>query len=157
MALLDFDLNDVEANVSGDYSPVPAGWYDVVMIDNEIKKASSGGQYAKLTFEIVSGDCKGRKLFDNLNIIHSNTDTQRWAREKLAAIYEITGTPRSKKDLNALHNKKLRVNVKIKESDQYGPQNNITAYGSYEGEPAPTVAVASDPKPSGNAFVPPSN
>ena len=49
-----FDANQVEPNTS--FDPVPAGKYQAVITDTEMKPTKAGtGQYLELTFQIQGG------------------------------------------------------------------------------------------------------
>ena len=52
-----FDANQVEPNAA--YEPMPAGFYPMMITDSEMKDSKSGGQYLKLTIEVLDGAKEG--------------------------------------------------------------------------------------------------
>ena len=71
MALLNFNADEVAPSTSLD--PIPAGKYQAVITDSELKMTKSGtGSYLELTFEITDGEFEKRKLWARLNIRNSN-------------------------------------------------------------------------------------
>lgn len=56
--------NQTEA--AGDFSPLPPGEYEAVIISGELFNAKSGTAGYKLTFEIPCGGFKGRKLWHDM-------------------------------------------------------------------------------------------
>ncbi|MGD9126460.1 MAG: DUF669 domain-containing protein, partial [Planctomycetia bacterium] len=60
-----FDANQVDPSTS--FDPIPAGKYVAVITESEMKDTKSGvGQYLQLTFDIIDGKYKGRKLWSRL-------------------------------------------------------------------------------------------
>src|SRR5512133_201922 len=103
MAQLNFNAEDVEP--MGSFEPLPVGDYIVIVSASE-KKATkqADGEYLQLTYDVVDGEFKGRKLFDRLNLINKNVDAQKIARGKLSAICHVTGVMHPKTS-EELHNK----------------------------------------------------
>ena len=68
MAQLNF--NAAEVKPIGDNEPVPAAEYTVIMVESEMKPANKDpdSYYLACSYEIVEGEYKGRKVFDNLNL-----------------------------------------------------------------------------------------
>ena len=59
MALLNFNADEVAPSTSHD--PIPAGKYQAVITDSELKMTKSGtGSYLELTFEITDGEFEKR-------------------------------------------------------------------------------------------------
>jgi len=129
MANLDgFDANQVEPNTGFDV--IPAGDYDAVIVSSEMKLTKKGdGKYLSLELQILNGQYQNRKLFDKLNLKNANQQAVDISKATLSAICRAVGvlTP---KDSSELHNKPLRVKVKVRKSEEYGEQNQITAYKS---------------------------
>lgn len=115
MATLNFDANTVEPNVA--LEPVPAGKYTAVITESEIKPTKSGnGQFLELTFEILDGEYKGRKVWTRLNIDNPSADAVKIARGNLSAICRAVNVMRPK-DSADLHNLPLEITVKCKKRD----------------------------------------
>lgn len=109
------------------FDPVPAGDYQMQVIESEIKPTKSGdGQMLVLTLEIIAGPCANRRIWDWLNIRNPNADAQRIAQRALADLCLATGVA-ALKDSEELHFKPFtgRVAVKEDKSGQFGPQNTV--------------------------------
>ena len=80
MVQINFDATQVEPN-EGRPDPVPAGWYDVVIVESEAKQTQrKTGYFLALTYQIVSGEFKGRKVFQNINLQNPNEEAVRIGR-----------------------------------------------------------------------------
>lgn len=154
-----FNANDVDPAAS--FDPVPAGKYVAVITESEMKTTKSGnGHFLELTFELMSGQYKGRKLWARLNLDNPNPQAVQIARAELSAICRAVGvlTPQ---DSCELHNLPLCIKVACKkreDSDEIG--NEIKGYekkeAAFAGAPAvaPTAAPASAVAPVGPPPVP---
>lgn len=116
MAYLDeeFDASSVEP--SSPREVIPPGKYVAHIIDSEMKFTQSGGKMLALTFEIQEGEHKGRRLWDNLNLVNSNEKAVEIARRTLSAICHAVGRLQVK-DSQDLHFRQLLVTVAV-EADQ---------------------------------------
>lgn len=148
VSLHGFDAAKVEPNSSG--SPIPKGEYQVVMIESEKVEAKSGnGQMLKLSFQIVEGQHKGRKLTDRLNIWNSNAEAAKIAAGTLSAICRAVNVYEPG-DSSELHNRQLTAVVDVKaqpdgrvfnEVKGYKPRQTsapqVAAGGGFGGKPNP--------------------
>jgi hypothetical protein len=106
---------------------------------------SGNGEGLKLTFEIMDGQFKGRKVWENLNIRHSNEDTQRIAQSQLSALCHAVNVIKLM-DTAALHFKPVRINLTVREAQGiYKASNNIKGYESAGGFSAPAAAPTPAP------------
>jgi len=138
MALFNFDINQVEkrANI---YELLPAGKYLAQITDSSVVPLKSGnGQALQLTFEILSDGYNGRKVFDRLNVQHTNPEAERIGLQNVRAICESIGVT-SIKDTSNLHYKPLNITVKIRkdETGQYEDQNTVNGYSKASGSVSP--------------------
>jgi hypothetical protein len=109
---------------------VPAGEYVAVIEESSIVANKQGtGEILKLTYQVIDGPFKGRKIFNNLNIKHSGSEksaqTEAIARKSLNSICVAVGLQGTITDTTQLHDKPLKVDVKVSESAEYGKQNKI--------------------------------
>lgn len=104
--------------------PVPAGTYECVISDTEFRDTSSGGKMLRITYTILSGEQKGRKIWQGLNLRNKNADTVRISREHLSAVCDAAGVPEVR-DTTKLHMRRVRVVVKVEEEGEYGPRNSV--------------------------------
>lgn len=131
MSSLNFDANTVAPSTG--FDPVPAGKYPVVITDSEMKPTKSGnGEYLKLTFEVIDGEFRGRKLWAQLNLNNPNATAVEIARAELSAICHAVGvmTP---KDSVELHNLPLVITVRCRKNpDTEEISNEIKGYAARE-------------------------
>ena len=146
MAQFDFDASTVAPQAST--SPIPAGTYLAQVIESDIKDLASGnGKGMKLTFEIIDGQYKGRRIWENLNIQHTNEDSQRIAQSQLSALCHAVGVIKLR-DTAALHMKPVNIKVTVREAEgKYQASNNVKGYES-AGPVAPTQAAEAPSAPA---------
>jgi hypothetical protein len=145
MASINFNANEVEP--SSGFTPIPAGKYLAVITDDEMKDAASGkGRYLSLTFEIIEGECTGRKLWSRLNLENANPMAVDIARKELSAICRAVKVMQLS-DTVQLHNLPLVITVRCKKNAETGEmQNEIKGYEAKDSSvsvaPAPQTAKA---------------
>ena len=131
-----------------EYQPLPAGTYQAVITNSEMKPTKKGGEYLSLTIEIIAGQYKGRKVFDNLNMKNANPETEKIARIQLANICRCVGIINIR-DSSELHNKPLQVRLAIKpETPEYPAGNQVKGWEPMGGTVAPVSAP--EPESTGN-------
>jgi len=136
---LGFDAQAVEPN---NFDVLPAGEYDAVIVNSEVKTTAKGdGRYIKLQLQILNGSYQNRVLFDNLNLWNPNDKAVQIARGTLSSICRAVGvlTP---KDTSELHGKPLRIKLKVEKSDEYGDQNRVAGYKPRQAGPQTSVGTA---------------
>jgi hypothetical protein len=128
-----FDANQVEPTTS--FDPLPAGKYLAAITESVLKPIKTAdGNYLELTFEVVEGEFRGRKVWDRLCVNHPNPMTVKIARGNLSAICRAVGVMQPK-DSAELHNIPLLVSVKVKKrSDNDELSNEIKGYERREPE-----------------------
>lgn len=147
---LKFNANEVQPQES--FEPIPAGWYECMIVDSEMKTTKNGtGQYLQLRLDVTEGQYANRVLFERLNLDNPNTTAVEIAQRTLSAICHATGVlqPRDSSDL---HNIPLRVKVSVRPAgDGYDASNNIKGYESLGGvkqQAAPVKQEAAPAKPA---------
>jgi hypothetical protein len=154
MAQFNFDASQVAPQQSS--GPLPAGVYLAHIVESDVQPLKSGnGEGLKLTFEIIDGQHKGRKVYENLNIRHTSEDTQRIAQSQLSALCHAVNVIKLM-DTAALHFKPVRINVTVREAvGQYKASNNIKGYEAAGGGiSAPATAPTPAPTPAPVAEAP---
>jgi len=107
---------------------------------------SGNGEGLKLTFEVIDGQFKGRKVYENLNIRHTSEDTQRIAQSQLSALCHAVNVIKLM-DTAALHFKPVRINVTVREAvGQYKASNNIKGYEAAGGGISAPVTAPTAPQ-----------
>jgi hypothetical protein len=141
MASLNGYYNEDDKPSEG-FDVLPAGDYLAAIVDSELKRTKSGtGEYLKLVWEIMEGDYKDRKLFENLNLQNPSPKAQEIARGQFSAIRRATGVEKPN-DSAELHNIPVILKVGLKKDDTGTMQNVIKKYSNRNGETATKPASA---------------
>ena len=140
-----FDSNQHES--LGAFEPVPAGDYPMSITGSSMNDTKAKtGKYLKFEFTILSGDCKGRKLWNNLNVVNPNPTAVEIANKELATICracnKLTIT-----DTQELHGIPFLGKVKIVPAKGDWPaKNEMVNYRALDGNLAPTSEPAAETK-----------
>ena len=142
MASLNFNAANIEPQQS--FDALPAGRYEVIITDSEMKETKAGtGAYLMLTMEVI-GDTKhsNRKLWTRLNLVNNNATAVQIAERELSAICHCVGIMEPG-DSEELHNIPLTVDVVQELNPQSGQMTNrIKGYSQANGAPAPKAKPA---------------
>lgn len=132
-----FDANAVEPQKP--FEPIPAGRYPAVITDSSMEPNSKRtGHFLKLTFEIIDGQQKGKKLFARLNLDNPNAQATQIARAELSAICRAVGVAKPNDSLD-LHNLPMVIHVKCRKREDTGDiTNEISGYSKKE---SPSIAA----------------
>ena len=133
----DFDPNSVPED-DRTFEPMPAGDYEMQVIESDVITTKSGGKMIKLTLEVVSGPFERRKVWENINIQNQNPDAERIGVRALADLTLAVGlvNVRNSEDL---HFRPFRARLKIEPAkDGYDAKNKVSRYMAMNGSaPAP--------------------
>lgn len=130
MASFNFDATNIAPQTA--FEPLPAGDYEVMVTDSEMKRTKDGmSQYMSLTMEVQAGPFHGRKIFENLNLFHSNPKTVEIAQRSLSGLCHAINVLNIK-DSQDLHNRPFMVKVGVKDDPGYGLKNTIKGYKARE-------------------------
>ena len=152
MATFQFNASEVEPEQG--FSVVPAGMYAAQIIDVEIKDTKAGnGQYMSVTWELLDGQYRGRKVWSRLTVRNANAEAERIGRQQLSALCHAVGVL-NLQDTVQLHGKQARLRVTVKQDAQYGDSNDVKGYEALAGSapgapftPPPAAAPARAGKP----------
>lgn len=138
MATLNFNANEVPPAEA--LEAVPAGKYNAVITESEVKPTKSGtGHFLELTFEIIEGELKGRKVWARLNLDNQNQQAVQIARGELSAICHAVGVMQPK-DSAELHNRPLEISVRCKKREDTDElSNEIKGYAKKDSPATPTA------------------
>ena len=127
MAILNFDARTVNPDTS--FEPVPAGWYNLMIDESEMKPTNDGtGAYLALGFKILDGQYAGRKLFARLNLQNSNPTAVEIAYKTLSSIAHAVGVLQVQ-DSAQLHGIPLKGKVKIRPAKgEYEASNDFSGF-----------------------------
>jgi len=108
-----------------DFSPIPAGEYDVEIVKSEIKDTKAGdGKRLLLQFKVLNGEYKGRIVFNGLNIVNPNPTAVEISMKELRSICDAVGKAQVS-DSAELHAIPLKIVVAIKPADANWPEQNV--------------------------------
>lgn len=140
-----FDPSTVD-DQNNQFDPLPAGIYNVVIDDSELKPTKAGtGHYLQLTYRVVGGKYGGRLVWDRLNIDNPNATAQEIAFRSLSAICKATGHNGAISDSAVLHGKTMAVKLTVRDDPNYGASNEVKAYSAATQPPAQKPAAAAPP------------
>ena len=144
MAELNFDSNDVEP--TGNFESLPLGEFLVVISASEMKPTKNGeGQYLQLTYDLIDGEYKGRKVFDRLNLVNKNEQAQEIAQRSLSAICRCVGVLHPKNS-EELHDKPMIIKLGIRPaSGEYQASNVVKGYSRTDGKDLKEVTEGDKP------------
>ncbi len=136
-----YNFNAEEVEPSSSFDPIPAGWYQAIISNSEMKATRDGyGEYLSLTLQIIEGQHENRLVFARLNLKNANDKAVDIARKDLAAICRAVGVM-SPQASEQLHDIPLMIKVKVRPaSGEYEASNDIGGYKAVEGAnltPAP--------------------
>jgi hypothetical protein len=129
MAQLPGQYNTPENNETVGFDALPAGKYAAQVVKSEYKETKAKtGHYLQLVVKIISGDYKGRQIFENLNLDNPNPQAVEIANKTLNSICQACGLA-GVEDSEQLHGIPMEITLrKDKETDDYPESNSITAY-----------------------------
>jgi hypothetical protein len=134
--------------VDRDFSPIPAGWYAGTISAAEVKQTNAKtGSYIKLRIDVTGPSHQGRVLFSNINLRNPNPKAEEIGQQQLGELMRAVGLPRLE-DTDQLIGRHVSVKVTIRESADYGTQNEVKGYKAIGGgaPSAPSSAPASTGK-----------
>ena len=127
MTQLNFDARTVDPQQT--FEPIPAGWYNMMIVESEMKPTSKGdGAYLQVTLKVVDGQHAGRQVFDRMNLQNPNPVAAEIGYKRLSAYCHATGVIQVQ-DSQQLHGIpfKARVSVRTDTTGQYDPSNEVKA------------------------------
>ncbi|MGI9305432.1 MAG: DUF669 domain-containing protein [Gammaproteobacteria bacterium] len=115
--------------------PVPAGWYSVQIVDSQVAfNDQKQNKRITLTYQILDGTYKDRKIMDGLNIENPNQQTVEIARKHLSTLCRAVGLA-GVSDTYELHGRPLQIRVNVREAQgEFGPQNEVKEYRLIDGD-----------------------
>lgn len=131
MAFLEHTINleDLpESTGTGEFQPLPAGWYSATINKAELKPTKDGtGQYIAIRYDITGPTHQGRVVFGNLNIRNKSEKAEEIGRAQLGDIMRAIGL-KQVSDTDQLIGGSLQIKLDIKTDEQYGTRNEVKGY-----------------------------
>jgi hypothetical protein len=135
-----FDVNELPQGNTGNFEPLPAGWYTATISQAELKDTKAGnGQYIKLRYDITGPSHQGRVVFGNLNIKNPNQKAEEIGRQQLGDIMRAIGLAKVT-DTDQLIGGQIGIKLDVKQDAQYGASNEVKGFKSVSGSAAPVAA-----------------
>jgi len=108
------------------FDPLPAGEYPAVATDSELKDTKAGdGKYLNVTFEVIEGSHKGRKVWARYNLVNPNKQAEQIGHQQLKQFATAAGKPNAR-DSEELHNVPLVLKVTVR--DVYNDVKDVKPY-----------------------------
>jgi hypothetical protein len=147
--LAGYNFNAEEVEPSSSFDPIPAGWYQAIISNSEMKATRDGyGEYLSLTLQVIEGQYENRLVFARLNLKNANDKAVDIARKDLAAICRAVGVM-SPQASEQLHDIPLMIKVKVRPaSGEYEASNDIGGYKAVEGANLTPAPKTQTPQPA---------
>lgn len=140
-----FSVDALPKPTTGNFEPLPAGWYTAVVNGAEIKNTKAGnGQYIAVRYDITGPTHQGRVVFGNLNIKNPNPKAEEIGRQQLGELMRAIGLS-TVQDTDQLIGGQVSIKLDVRESEQYGASNDVKGYKS-TGTPMAAPAAAASTK-----------
>jgi hypothetical protein len=161
MSFFSFDTSsyDPAKDAPSDFSLIPAGQYICQIIDSEVKDTKAGdGKYLQLTWEVLDGEYRGRRIFERINFLNKNRAVQDRAEKDISSICFYSGV-QNPNSPHLLHYKpvKLRIIIKKSKDAAYGDSNAISGRDFANVATAPTFTAPSFQHPPQQQAAPAAN
>lgn len=126
---MQFQFNAAAVPPMQPQDPLPEGWYQALIKTSEGKPVKDKPQSGLLAqeFEVIDGQFRGRKVFNNLNLWNENQQACEIAGRELSAQCHVTGKFVIQ-DTSELHNIPMYIKVTLD-----GNQNRIKGYKDMQG------------------------
>lgn len=135
---------DTIADVS--FEPVPPGKYKLVLAQEEIKISKSGSRYVATQMEIIDGQYKGRKIFNNFNLWNASPKAAGIAMSEMKQLCLACGKRGVVGDTAELRGIPFDAEVGVEKRDGFSAQNTIEKY--YEAGSTTTTVAAQPAAPA---------
>lgn len=150
MAFLEHAINleDLpESTNTGEFQPLPAGWYSATINKAELKPTKDGtGQYIAIRYDITGPTHQGRVVFGNVNIRNKSEKAEEIGRAQLGDIMRSVGL-KQVSDTDQLVGGSLQIKLDVKTDEQYGTRNEVKGFKA-SGDSMPASAVPTFAKPA---------
>ena len=143
-----FEVSALPQGNTGNFDPLPPGWYSATMSAAEIKNTKTGtGQYIALRYDITGPTHQGRVVFGNLNIRNASPKAEEIGRQQLGDICRAIGLARVG-DTDQLIGNSLMIKLDIEKSEQYGDKNQVKGFKPIAGGAPKVVGMTAAAAPA---------
>lgn len=144
---------DLPQGNTGDFSPLPDGWYTATVAGAELKQTKAGtGSYISVRYDITGPTHQGRVVFGNLNISNPNPKAEEIGRQQLGDLMRAIGLD-TVQDTDQLIGGQCQIKLTVRKSEEYGDSNEVRSWKAVEGSkmPSPGSAPAASQSSAGSA------
>jgi Protein of unknown function (DUF669) len=116
-----------------DLECIPINWYQMQLVENEIRPARNGnGTYLLAVFEVLDGEYRGRKVYQNITLQNDSQQAVEIGQRLLTDIYTAIGHTTPTRDTRVLLFKPVmaRVGIKRDKDGVFPDRNCITSVRS---------------------------
>jgi hypothetical protein len=149
---LGLDLGSVEP--AQDFSPIPAGTYNVVPVEFTLTDTKeNGGKYIKARFDVSDGPYANRVIWENINIQNRNETAVSIGKKTIASLLGAVGIntkqPTTMGLIRSTIGKRVAAKVAVEQdkTGKYGDQNRIKAILPVSNAPAPQASPRQQQRP----------
>lgn len=141
-------FNAEEVAPVGEFGVMPEGVYELIVNQSEVKVPSSGkGEMLSLEMEVLDGEFKGRKVWENFTLKNDNEKAVQIGRGKLSSLCRALGVMQLT-DSQQLHFIPFQAKLKVRPAKgEYQARNEVASYvakGAMGAVAATALAGASD-------------
>jgi len=117
---------------TGNFEPLPEGWYTTKITQADLKTTKAGnGEYIAVHYAIG-----GRTVFGNINIRNPSIKCEEIGRQQLGYLMRAIGLKKVS-DTDELIGADLSIKLKIRPAEgQWEATNDVTGFKALEGKPA---------------------
>ena len=139
-----------------EFSPLPAGWYQVHITGAELRPTKAGtGAYIAVRYDVLGPTHQGRVVFGNLNIRNPSPKAEEIGRQQLGSLMRAIGLAQVS-DTDQLIGGQLTIKLAVRPADgQYEASNDVKDFkavgGAAAAAPAAVGAMASNSAPAAAA------
>lgn len=145
MPSFSFNAAAIEPQAPRQFSPLPAGLYEMIVVKSDIKPTKAGtGHYLELEMQVVEGEHSGRRHWERLNVDNPNKQAEDIAKAALSALCKAIDMS-DITDTEELHDRPFVAHVEI---DRKEPDRNRITFYSAVASAAPAARPAASPKPA---------
>lgn len=145
----EIDIASIPARetTSGDYAPLPEGWYSARIVNAEVRDTKSGtGKYIAVRYDITGPTNAGRVVWGNLNTKNQNPKAEEIGRQQMGDLMRAVGLAKLS-DTDQLIGCEVKIKLAIRKSDQYGDGNEVKGWNAASETPKLSQMPATSPKP----------
>lgn len=147
-SFINFDATQVDPTPKSDFDTLPAGPYQVIITDSEIKQTKDGsGSYLNITLEVQSGEFQGRKIWEMIMLQSDKQNAVASGQRMLSQICHAVNVLQVK-DSADLHYKPLIAVLRI-EKDKTGNYPDRNRVHHFEADNMQSSNIGFTP-PAGN-------